>query len=347
MDERRRLAVGAGVAELPHAYGPPQVRGLIRLESRDFCVSEKLSFDLEGEGEHLYLLVRKTGQNTRWVAKRLAERLDIPYVSVGYAGLKDRHAIAEQWFSLHLAGRADPAPASFGIDGVEVQAARRHRTKLRIGSVRANRFSITVRGLEGPIESIDRRIRLAKLGGVPNYFGAQRFGRNARNLDLLVAETSSGPRVSREARSFALSAVRSALFNAFLADRVRGESWRRCQPGEIAYDADARRFMSETSRPGDTDGQPTGLLWGCGANQSTGTALELERRFFAGFPDSTRMLEARGLRMARRSLVLTAADLHQQRFGNRLELGFTLGRGSYATSLLREIIVCVDACSPA
>jgi tRNA pseudouridine13 synthase len=169
MDERLRLAVGAGVAELPHAYGPPQVRGLIRQESRDFCVSEELSFDLEGGGEHLYLLVRKTGQNTRWVAKRMAERLDIPYASVGYAGLKDRHAIAEQWFSLHLPGRADPAPASFGIDGVEILAARRHRTKLRIGSVRANRFSITVRDLEGPIESIDSRIRLAKLGGVPNY----------------------------------------------------------------------------------------------------------------------------------------------------------------------------------
>ncbi len=304
-----------------------------------------MPFDLDGEGEHFYVLVRKTGQNTRWVAKRIAERLGISYAAVGYGGLKDRHSVAEQWFSLHLPGQADPDPASLAVEGVEILAARRHRTKLRIGSVRANRFDITIRDLDGLTKSVDARLRLVKTGGVPNYFGAQRFGIRARNLDLVLDGPRSLRRGGREARSFGLSALRSALFNAFLAQRVRDGSWSRCRSGEIVYDAEAHSYAGDAYAMTGSGRQPTGLLWGRGVNQCSGPALAIEREFFAGFPESTRMLEHHGLRMSRRPLVLMPSGLRHQRIDDHLELSFTLGRGRYATSLLREILAFTDEAS--
>jgi tRNA pseudouridine13 synthase len=326
--------------DLPHAWGRPAFQGVLRSTPSDFIVTEELPFELSGTGEHLYLRVLKTGQNTRWVAKQLARNLNLKYRAVGYAGLKDRHAVAEQWFSLHLPGRPDPEPDAIAIEGIELIETRRHTAKLRIGALAGNGFQITVRQLQGEWADCERRLERLRLAAVPNYFGAQRFGRDGRNIDLLSATMMEPGRApGREARSFGLSALRSALFNDYLAGRIEDGCWESPLQGEILYCAETSGFKHFERAPDPQAGlEATGLLWGVGENQATGEALERERAFFGRHPDVTAVLASFEARMSRRSLQLLARDLNWKRDDDALEIRFSLGRGQYATTLLREIL---------
>lgn len=340
--QRELLALGANLDALPRAYGHPAAGGVMRNEPRDFIVAEILPFPLSGAGEHLYLKIRKTGQNTHWVARQLAKHFGLPFRSIGFAGLKDRHAITEQWFSLHFAGKPDPDLTNTGIDGVEIVDSLRHSGKLRRGMLAGNRFRITLRNLSGDLDDLQARLANLASTAVPNYFGAQRFGKQAGNLDLLNVP-GTGRAADREARSFGLSALRSALFNGYLGERVDDGTWQRSLSGEIVYDASARVYrhadalMDSASRY-----QTTGLLWGCGENQATGAALARESEYFGRFPDVTALLAAYKLRMTRRPLSLRLLDLDWTLSGDSLQLTFTLGRGMYATAVLREIAEVVE-----
>jgi tRNA pseudouridine13 synthase len=328
---------------LPYARSEPTVKGVIRISAEDFRVSEDLAFPLTGSGEHLYLRIRKTGQNTRWVGRQLANQLGLPVQAVGYAGLKDRHAIADQWFSAHLPGRADPDPGELNIDGVEILELKRHSGKLRIGALTGNRFRIVIRYLEGDIDALDTTLTRVRDASIPNYFGPQRFGRGGRNLTLLT----QGPptrKTSKAERSFGLSALRSALFNGYLAERLRDGSWGRLMPGEIGYCAATGRYHRVDSYEGPHDSlQPTGLLWGAGENQATDRALTVESEFFAGYSEVTSVLADYDVRTMRRPLGLLAQDLVGTLQDDALVLEFGLQRGQFATAVLREIVTFADA----
>jgi len=334
--ERVRLRRGADLESLPRSAGPAPVTGVIRRHPEDFIVEEQLAFPLTGEGEHLYLRIRKTGQNTRWVSKQLARRLSLPFKAVGFAGLKDRHAITDQWFSLHLPGQADPDWGALGIEGVEVLDAIRHSGKLRTGALSGNRFRIIVRDLEGDLDALEARLGRLKNVPVPNYFGAQRFGHDAGNLDLLFAAGDIG----RAARSFGLSAQRSALFNLWLAGRIEDGTWRIPLDGEIAYLEDEHRYRHVDKLDAAQACVPTGLLWGCGDNQATGTALAREQAFRADFPATQHLLCEYDVRMMRRALWMRPADfgyaLDRTAGASMLHLQFGLHRGQYATAVIRE-----------
>ena len=120
-------------AELRRAYGDPPVSGVLRAEPADFTVQEQLGFDPDGEGEHVLLQLRKTGLNTREVARRVAALTGTRERDIGCCGLKDRNAQTVQWFSVPLpaAGERDWRELSGG--GVEVLRSVRHRRKLRRG----------------------------------------------------------------------------------------------------------------------------------------------------------------------------------------------------------------------
>jgi tRNA pseudouridine13 synthase len=323
--ELERLRCAADFDLLPRAYGRPLATGEIRRSPGDFAVTERLSFVPSGDGEHVYLRLRKTGQNTRWVARRLADAAGVAPVAVGYAGLKDRHAVTEQWFSVHLPGQANPDLAF--PEGVELLETVRHTAKLRTGQVDANEFRIVVRNFDGDREAVEKRVALLAEQGAPNYFGAQRFGRDCRNLELL--NQPGKPR--RDARSFGLSALRAALFNGYLAMRVVQHSWDATVAGEVP----AR------------DGGGTGLLWGTGANRSKERALELEEDWFGFFPDTTALLVSQRVRMMRRALALRPGQLASAWSDDGLELRFELPRGAFATVLLREIGDFIDVTTTA
>ena len=337
------------VPDWARAWGEPPVKATIRQVAADFIVSEQLAVDFSGEGEHDWLWVEKTGANTPWVAGRLARHARVPERDVGFAGLKDRHAVTRQWFSVRRAAATDWA--AFAADGVRILEVRRHRRKLKRGAHAGNRFAIVLRGSDIAASSaaLDERLRQIGAEGVPNYFGEQRFGREQGNLELARA-LFDGRRLPRSQRSFALSAARSLLFNTTLDARVRAGNWNRLLPGEMAnLDGSGSIFAVTTIDPelerrcAELDIHPTATLWGQGAPLSADEAAAVEQRAVAAWPDIRHGLEKEDLRAASRPLRLRVHELAGSQVEDGFKVEFALGAGAFATAVLREIADYTDA----
>lgn len=337
---------------LPHAYGRPGQTGLIKVEPDDFIVDEVLGFPLSGGGEHAYLRIEKIGENTEYIARQLARFAGIPLSNVGYAGLKDRHGRTRQWFSLGLAGKPEPDWTALDSPTLRIVETGRHHRKLKRGDLAGNHFRITVRSVTGPREALEERLRRIARGGVPNYFGPQRFGRAGGNLVAAQALLLGTLDVrSRHHRGLYLSAARSYLFNRILARRVACDLWHRPVPGDALMagpdDRPTRRWP-----PPDELGRriaaltlhPAGTLWGSGSPLIGEDALALERQALQACAPLCRGLEEIGMARAMRPLRTAVGTLDWQfPAAFTLELRFTLPSGSYATSVLRELFAAVDA----
>jgi len=324
------------------AHGAVLARGTIREAPEDFRVEERLGFEPDGAGEHLLVLVEKRGANTHWVARALAELACAKRVDVGYAGSKDRHAVARQWFSVRVGGRPDPDWDRLEVPGVRVLAAARHGRKLRHGAHAANAFELRVRRFEGERAAFEDRLRAVATQGVPNYFGPQRYGHDnlSRARDLFA-----GARVPRVQRGYALSAARSRIFDALLAARVGARNWNCLLPGDVANLAGSASWFVVDAIDGTLEGRvrahdlhPTGPLWGRGDPPARGAVLDLERAVAAEHADLARGLEAAGLEHARRPLRLTPARLRWEIGRDDAVLAFELPPGAYATTVLHELI---------
>jgi tRNA pseudouridine13 synthase len=334
------------MSPLPRAHGAAPARGVIRSEPEDFQVEELLGFEPDGAGEHLLVLVEKRSANTHWVARVLAKLAGVAPADVGYAGAKDRHAVARQWFSVHLAARPEPDWKGLDAEGVRVLSSARHRRKLRRGAHSGNAFRLRVRALEGERDALAARLRTVAAEGVPNYFGPQRYG----HANLVAArELFAGSRLPRVQRGFALSAARSALFDAVLAARVTDATWNRLRPGDAANLAGSASWFTVDAvdaaledRVRRMDVHPTGPLWGRGEPQSAGEVRMLERSIADAQGDFRRGLEDAGLEQARRALRVVPARLGWEVGRDEAVLGFELPPGAYATSVLRELIDAED-----
>lgn len=338
--------------ERPAAFGEPVLTARLRAAPADFRVDELFSFEPAGAGEHWLLTVEKTGANTAWVAGQLARWAGIAPVGVGYAGLKDRHAVTTQRFSLHLPKRVAPDLATLAIPGVRVLEAHWHSRKLPRGALAGNRFELRLREVAGDRDAIEARLQRLRDEGVPNYFGAQRFGRGGDNL-AAAQRMFAGERVRREQRSILLSAARSALFNAVLAERVRLGSWNRGLPGEVWMLDGRGSIFGPESDPAEQDAlaqrcargeiHPTGPLWGRGGLRGMDEAAALERRVASDWSEVCAGLESAGLQQERRALRLMprAMDCEWEDPAT-LVLRFELAPGCYATSVLEALGECDD-----
>jgi tRNA pseudouridine13 synthase len=334
------------VSGLPRAHGPAVLAATFRARPEDFVVEEIPGFEPSGLGEHLLLDIEKRGMNTAFAAKRIAEWAGVKEMAVGYAGLKDRHAVTRQRFSVHLPGREAPDIASLQDDSLRVLRATRHSRKLPRGALAGNRFELTLRDIVGDRGAIESRIAAVALRGVPNYFGEQRFGRAGGNVEQARA-MFGGRRVRREERSLLLSAARSELFNRVLAERVTRGCWDVPLDGEV-WMLDGRRsiFGPEPGSPALAerlaafDIHPTGPLWGRGPLRSEGACRELEEAVLddAEARVLQRGLEAAGLEQERRALRLRPAEMTSAWLADdALVLRFALPPGTYATCVLEAI----------
>lgn len=317
----------------------------MRALPEDFRVFEMLAFEPSGDGEHAFLLIEKTGENTEYVARQLARFAGVRQRDVGYAGLKDRHAVTTQWFSVWLPGKQEPDWFEFESDTVKVLQTVRHARKLKRGALAGNGFELLVRDWQGDRDRLAGQLTAIENGGIPNYYGEQRFGHQGRNLDKAL-ELFAGARVKRELRSIYLSAVRSFLFNQVLARRVAAGNWNKALVGDaLALDRSRGYFktsvIDETidNRARACEIHPTGVLWGAGAADVGSETLALENAVIGAFPDLAQGLVNEGLAMDRRALRVNVENL-QWRFvaDDQLKLSFSLPAGSFATALVREII---------
>ncbi len=343
------------LAEMPRAGGPSLGRALMRQAAEDFQVDEVLGFEPDGEGEHLLIHLRKRDTNTHWLAGQLARYAGLPAKEVSYAGLKDRHAVTTQWFSLRLAGGQEPDWSAFNSEQVQVLAVHRHRRKLRRGALQGNRFNILLRQLEADPAELNRRLEQLRQRGMPNYFGEQRFGHDYQNLtrfDELLGGVGRR-RLERHLRGLLISAVRSQLFNEVLAKRIEQKCWDTPLEGDyFMLDGSRSGFpddaedpdLGERCRQGDI--HPSGPLWGRGRAPVSGRTAELETAVLSPFESWRERLEHLGLSQERRSLRLFLHDLEWdcEPERKRLRLKFFLPAGAFATVLLRELL---DVASPA
>jgi tRNA pseudouridine13 synthase len=330
--------------DLPCAHGGATLRGILRATPEDFFVDEELGFAPDAAGEHVFVRVEKRGANTDFVARELARFAGVRPDSVSYAGMKDRHAVTRQTFSIHLPGKTDPDWASLAHAEFRVLEAARHSRKLHRGALKGNRFRIVLREVEGDRDAAERIVESVRTQGVPNYFGEQRFGREASNVEKARA-MFQGRRVQRHERSLFLSAARSQMFNAVLAERVEMGNWNRPLDGDVFMLAGTHSIFGPepltpelVARLERGDIAPTGPMWGAGDLRSRDAVAELENSVAARYPDLAAGLSVAGLRQERRSLVLRPRELELGWLqDSAAELSFYLSSGAYATVLLREI----------
>ena len=332
---------------LTYLHGKPQSTGQLKANPEDFLVVEDLGFEPDGEGEHILVRILKNGCNTRFVAEALAKFLKIHAREVSFAGQKDKHAVTEQWLCARVPGKEMPDLSQFQLEGCQVLEYARHKRKLRLGALKGNQFTIILREVKGR-DDVEDRLQAIVEGGVPNYFGAQRFGIGGSNLHGALRWAESGAPVrDRNKRSFWLSAARSALFNQIVSERLKKTDFNQVVDGDalqlsgrgswfVATDeelaslqarVDARELMITAALPGSGD-------WGTQRD-----ALVFEQTILAEETVLQSLLQREKVEAARRAMLLYPQQLCWSWWDDvTVELRFWLPAGSFATSVVRELI---------
>jgi tRNA pseudouridine13 synthase len=329
----------------------PGSGGAVRRAPEDFQVDEIPAYLPSGTGTHLYLRIEKRGRTTRDAVRTLAHALGVPERDAGWAGMKDRDAVTTQWLSFPLA--RDPDPASLAAEGLRVLEVSRHGNKLRTGHVRANVFSIAVRG--GDLARARACADALSARGLPNFFGPQRFGVEGRNAAvgraLLLGEaTPEARRAARDRflRRLSISAFQADLFNRWLAARMADGLFATAIAGDVLKKLETGGLF--TCEDPATDGprverfevSPAGPMFGHKLRPAAGEALAREARILAdakiALGDFARGGgEAEGTRRpARLPVAIALEPLQGPDDGYRAR--FELPKGSYATVVLRELM---------
>ena len=331
----------------PAFFGESLGNARFKSQPDDFQVEEMLGIDPTGEGEHCLVWVEKTERNTNDVATDFAKKLGIRKRLISHCGMKDKNAVTRQWFSIHLPGRASPAESLLESPGVRVLRMARHIRKLHRGAHQGNRFIVRLR--ECKFSKSDTQQRWAKIceQGVPNYFGPQRFGARGDNVQQAIRFMSGEQEVNdRMLRGILISAARSYVFNACIARRVQTGVWNAVLDGEVFGFPDNRSLVLPHNLRGDEaarvtagDLELTAPLWGLGELQSEGEVKVLEQQVAQEQAKIISGLEQFNLKQERRVIRLKplVPELEWES-DETLILRFALPKGTYATTLLKELV---------
>lgn len=333
---------------LHYLHGTPAATGVIKAYPEDFVVVEDLGYSADGEGEHLLVRIRKVGANTRFVAEALAKYLSIHMRDLSYAGMKDRHAVTEQTLCFRLPGNAMPDLSGFALEGVEILDVVRHKRKLRIGALAGNAFRLVIRQVSKRQE-VEQRLVLIRDAGVPNYFGEQRFGRNGNNLTMAQQWARDEIRLrDRNKRSLILSAARSALFNQVTSLRLQQQGGlTQLLAGDVLqltgrgswFVAQAEELESLQARVDQHELRITAPMPGRGEAGPQAEALKFEQQSLADASELITLLERERVDAGRRAMLVVPRDLRWSWWDDvTLEMQFWLPAGSFATSVVRELL---------
>lgn len=330
---------------------------VLKRQPSDFIVNEILDWDFKKQGEHIFLYVEKTNCNTAWVAKQLAKFYAVPPRDIGYSGLKDRHAVTRQYFSVRYPGvkpdtydlpqydRRDEhqQPADYRIISHVL-----HDKKLKRGNHSFNDFVIRLHEVDGDKRLIEERLAFIRDNGCPNLFDAQRFGRDNNNL-LKVAQWLNGDIDvrKRNEKSLLLSALRSALFNRQLAERVQNNTWQQlCAGDTVILDGSNSHFTTDNidetlqQRAAQKDLHPAGILIGENDNLDTilNTSNTSNTLSTLNKEHLQRLLRQERLQTAYRPLRLVVKDLHWHfEDDHTCIISMRLPPGAYASGVIRQV----------
>ncbi len=315
-----------------------------KLEPEDFQVSEVLGFEPSGEGEHLLLQVKKTNLTTDALISDIARCLSVAKRDVGCCGLKDKFAVTDQWLSVNWPIK-EPIPSLSGSSW-QVLNAVRHNKKLKRGIHKANHFVIRLKNIDGDLFLLEERLQAVAVGGFPNYFGEQRFGREGANVEKAQMLFNREIKCKPFQRSIYYSAARSFLFNHYLSLRVGQDNWNKAIDGD-SYNLEGSNALfgpeenidqSLVGRLEQHDIHPVGPLYGDGESRLKSAALALELLVADKYPALVEGLKNARVKTAYRPLRVMPKSLNWQIEKNACELCFDLPSGSYATALIGQLV---------
>nr|WP_154622364.1 MULTISPECIES: tRNA pseudouridine(13) synthase TruD [unclassified Providencia] len=335
------------IMNVQYLHGKPLSFGKLKSQPEDFIVKENLGFELDGEGEHVMVRVEKIGYNTLFVAEQLAKFAKISARAVSYAGLKDRNAVTEQWFCLQMPGKETPDFSLWQLDGCRVIATTRQKRKLRIGTLKGNQFELTIREISDP-DDVELRLQKIAEQGVPNYFGEQRFGRDGQNLTQALRWANQEITVrERNKRSFYLSAARSAMFNHVTSERIANQTVNQVLLGDALqltgrgswFVATTEEFSSLQPRVDTFELSITAPLPGDGELGTQEDALAFETGCLENYRALITLMKTERVSSTRRAMMMKPQNLQWQWVDQTtLKMCFFLNSGSFATSVVRELI---------
>ncbi|MDV7105187.1 tRNA pseudouridine(13) synthase TruD [Vibrio sp. TH_r3] len=346
------------LAELAYLHGKPTCKAKLKAKPEHFVVKEQLGFDFSGSGEHLMIKVRKTGENTSFVANELAKVCGVKSKDMGWAGQKDRHAVTEQWLSVYLPKADTPDFTAFEkqYPSIQILETTRHNKKLRPGDLSGNQFQVTLSEVSD-ISSLESKIKQVIEKGVPNYFGSQRFGRAGNNLTEARRWGKENVRSKNQnKRSLYLSTARSWIFNQIVSKRINVNQLSSLMLGDIvrlntSVSLDDIANNNESVIVIDNDNLTamqaeialdnvvlTAALVGDNSLPTKQDALCLEQEFIDAEPDLMALIRSNRMRHDRRDVLLKPSDFSYTIKDDMAVLCFSLSSGSFATSIVRELI---------
>ncbi|MEO8901900.1 MAG: tRNA pseudouridine(13) synthase TruD [Polyangiaceae bacterium] len=324
----------------------PAIEAAVGPAPEDFVVDEVPLYPHSGIGEHLYVRVEKRSYTTPAMLRVVTRAAGVDERDVGYAGLKDKHAVTRQWLS--LPSKARP-PSEWQLpDGIRVVEQTRHSNKLRTGHLLGNRFRITL--VTADASALDKASAIAELlrtRGLYNYFGGQRFGRRGDGLRQALVWLREGAKLHGMPRFLSKlypSVIQAEVFNRYFSARralgldqlILGEVVRLNNAGAMFAVEDVAR---EQPRLTSGDVHLTGPIFGPKARATSADAAALEQSLIEqlGLDAEAREKLARLAPGTRRDLIAKIENLELRWVAvGRLELEFSLPSGSYATEVIRQ-----------
>ena len=347
----------------------PGIGGQLRATPEHFLVEEIGLYTPQGDGQHLYVNLTKVGMTTKEVQEQLARLFQLRPGEVGFAGMKDKHARTTQTFSLNVGHQSPQLVEQFLADAmqrirdhlnVEVHWANLHRNKLRLGHLLGNRFIITMTNVEGELDVAVARgqaiVAAMARSGVPNFFGPQRFGASGGNvrqgMAMLLGERTKS---ARWLRRLLATAYQSYLCNRYLARRVEMGAFVHLLDGDVAKKHATGGMFSvedatvEQPRYAAQEISFTAPMYGSKMWAATGEAAELEAEILAHSPVTVEHFAAFGVEGTRRlgRLLLPDCTVAVNEALQGITIAFSLPKGAFATTVLREVMKVDEAELPA
>lgn len=296
---------------LKYTYGGPLSSAILKKNPSDFEVEEVLHYELTGEGEHLYLFIEKEGLNTQEVKSLLSKQFGVPLGTISEAGLKDKNALTRQWLSVHWPIKKE-LPDFDQFTEFKILKHTRHIKKLKKGAFGFNKFKLVLREIHASMDEVNNKLDQIANRGFANYFGPQRFGFNQSNLENAV-RLFEGRRLKRQARSMALSAARSFLFNQLLSMLIDQRGWP----------------LNDVTH---------GILWGKANKGHKDEIKDIANVLSSQYTQLCEGLESFGVDQCYRLLSVVPEEYSWHWLNdNTLEIKFNLPPGSFATGMLREV----------
>jgi tRNA pseudouridine13 synthase len=333
----------------------PSIGGKIKCRPEDFIVIEIPSYPADGKvNAHILLTMEKINWSTEPALNEISRILEIPRKEIGLAGLKDRDALTTQMISLPW--EAEARLPEFSHPDIKLGIAEKHGNKLRRGHLKGNTFEIIVRDLMvSPDEAlviIKSRLEhmQAQDGGFLNYYGPQRFGYEGLNVDKGLTRIRNPRRMKRA--DLMLSALQSAMFNAYLNLRVQSGLLKTVLQGDVLRRTDTGGMFTSEDKTVDQERLHAGELALTGpifgskymASPVTSEASELDDQVLDKFGITRDIINALGKkgRGSRRPLIVPSADVcvniapGLESLSPGVSLKFELPAGSYASRIIDE-----------